>query len=58
LRDSARSRQAHGVAIWPNAPGPSSTFEDGKSALYSSDLLHGTFPQAEELKETELVQQS
>jgi hypothetical protein len=29
------------------------TFEDGKSALYSSDLLHGTFPQAEELKETD-----
>ena len=28
------------------------TFEDGKSALYSSDLLRQTFPQAEELKET------
>jgi hypothetical protein len=26
-------------------------FDDGKCALYSSDLLHGTFPQAEELKE-------
>jgi hypothetical protein len=28
-------------------------FDDGKCALYSSDLLHGTFPQAEELKETD-----
>jgi hypothetical protein len=26
---------------------------NGKCALYSSDLLHGTFPQAEELKETD-----
>jgi hypothetical protein len=29
------------------------TFENGKCALYSPDLLHGTFPQAEELKETD-----
>jgi hypothetical protein len=29
------------------------TFDDGKRALYSSDLLHGSFPQAEELKETD-----
>jgi hypothetical protein len=28
-------------------------FDDGKCALYSSDLLHGTFPQAEELEETD-----
>ena len=28
------------------------TFDDGKSALYSASLLHETFPQAEELKET------
>jgi hypothetical protein len=28
-------------------------FDDGKCALYSSDLLHGTFPQAEEWKETD-----
>jgi hypothetical protein len=26
------------------------TFADGKCALYSASLLHGTFPQAEELK--------
>jgi hypothetical protein len=32
------------------------TFDDGKCALYSSDLLRGTFPQAEELKETELAE--
>jgi hypothetical protein len=29
------------------------TFDDGKCALYSSDLLHGTFAEAEELKETD-----
>ena len=29
------------------------SFEDGKSALYSSSLLHITFLQAEELKETD-----
>lgn len=28
-------------------------FDNGKCALYSSDLLHGTFLQAEELKETD-----
>jgi hypothetical protein len=28
------------------------TFDDGKSGLYSASLLHETFPQAEELKET------
>jgi hypothetical protein len=29
------------------------TFEDGKSALYSASLLHITFSQAEEVKETD-----